>query len=98
MHNRNFESTYELVSELLAEPESGALQCDDSPNASISPTSQELKDLIDSKMCKRCHNNEACMVFMPCGHLVCCYKCKDGWQSCPVCHSFIRDMIRSYLA
>ena len=59
---------------------------------------EELKQLIDSRKCKVCHEEDACVVLVPCGHLAICKNCGDSVNRCPVCRSFIKERIRSYLA
>ena len=65
------------------------------------PTSSgqtELKQLVESRKCKVCHKEDACMVFVPCGHLACCVECGNKVNRCPACRSFIKERIRSYLS
>ena len=65
------------------------------------PTSSgqtDLKQLVESRKCKVCHKEDACMVFVPCGHLSCCVECGNKVNRCPACRSFIKERIRSYLS
>ena len=65
------------------------------------PTSSgqtELKQLVESRKCKVCHKEDACMIFVPCGHLACCVECGNKVNRCPSCRSFIKERIRSYLS
>ena len=58
----------------------------------------ELKQLVESRKCKVCHKEDACMVFVPCGHLACCVECGNKANRCPACRFFIKERIRSYLS
>ena len=58
----------------------------------------ELKELMESRKCKVCHKEDACVVFVPCGHLTCCLECGNKVNRCPACKSIITERIRSYLS
>ncbi|KAK7478917.1 hypothetical protein BaRGS_00029898 [Batillaria attramentaria] len=36
-------------------------------------------------VCKICLDKEVCIVFLPCGHLVCCAECSPVMGQCPMC-------------
>ena len=59
---------------------------------------QELRELENQRMCRRCHREPANVVFIPCGHLVCCKNCSDNVNQCPTCKCYIREKVRSYLS
>ena len=58
----------------------------------------ELEQLVEPRKCKVCHKEDACMVFVPCGHLVCCVECGNKVSRYPVCQFFIKKRICSYLS
>ena len=58
----------------------------------------KLEQLVELRKCKVCHKEDASMVFVPCGHLVCCVECGNKVNRCPVCHFFIKKRICSYMS
>ena len=68
------------------------------PEEPASSGQTELKQLVELRKCKVCHKEDACMVFVPCGHLACCVECGNKVNRCPACRSFIKERIRSYLS
>ena len=58
----------------------------------------ELKNLEEARKCKACRNEQANIVFVPCGHLTCCTSCSEKIEKCPLCSCFIRRRVRSYIA
>ena len=88
MDDENLPEEASSSTTLRTSNESGSL----SPEASL----QAIQNLTQGNRCKRCRVNQACMVFLPCGHFVCCYECRNDWDRCPICHSFVREKIRSY--
>ena len=62
----------------------------------------QVQKLEDAHRCKICLDREVGIVFLPCGHLVCCPKCAQELQAkreplCPICRRRITNTIRSYL-
>lgn len=69
---------------------------DDKSSWKTSLTPEQKKTLVDSltnnidameneMTCKICLDSEVCVVYAPCGHLVCCKKCSEKITKCPVC-------------
>ncbi|XP_069139199.1 baculoviral IAP repeat-containing protein 8-like [Argopecten irradians] len=46
--------------------------------------------------CKICMEEDVCVVFLPCGHLVCCFSCASLLHECPICRGAIEDKVRIY--
>ncbi|OWF42752.1 baculoviral IAP repeat-containing protein 3-like [Mizuhopecten yessoensis] len=46
--------------------------------------------------CKICMEEDVCVVFLPCGHLVCCFSCASLLQECPICRGRIEDKVRIF--
>ncbi|XP_062510627.1 E3 ubiquitin-protein ligase XIAP-like [Corticium candelabrum] len=67
------------------------------PNNTLD-ASHELKQLQESRMCKICMKKEAVVLFLPCGHILCCQECGDSVSKCPICKTDITSRIRSYFA
>lgn len=57
-----------------------------------------LNSSNEQRICKICMDNEICMVFLPCGHLVSCPLCAPALRNCPICRTEVRGTVRSYLA
>ena len=50
----------------------------------------------DSKLCKICLSEEIKVVFLPCGHLVCCEQCANRVSHCPICRKYINGTVKAY--
>ena len=58
---------------------------------------REIQQLRDERSCKICLEKEACIVFLPCGHLSCCPTCAPSLTKCPVCRARIDALVRAFL-
>ena len=76
----------------LSQPEHGERARDDNMQSMI----EENEQLKDQRVCKVCMDNEVSMVFLPCGHLVCCSICAQELRLCPICRGLIRGTVRTY--
>ena len=59
---------------------------------------RELNDLQEQGLCKVCLDEEINMVFLPCGHLVCCSVCAPALSKCPTCRTAVTDTVRTYMS
>ena len=59
---------------------------------------REFNELQEQRLCKVCLDEEINMVFLPCGHLVCCSVCAPALSKCPICRTAITDTVRTYLS
>lgn len=59
---------------------------------------EKLRKLQQEKQCKICMDRDICMVFIPCGHLVCCKECSGSLVKCPICCGVISQKIKTYIA
>jgi len=59
---------------------------------------KEIQQLRDDQTCKICFENEACVVFLPCGHLSSCTSCASALTTCPVCRAPIMALVRAYMS
>ncbi|XP_053396716.1 baculoviral IAP repeat-containing protein 7-like [Mercenaria mercenaria] len=64
---------------------------------------QETRHLLDENRalkqqmtCKVCMDKDACIVFIPCGHMVACVECALALRKCAVCRSIIQGTVRAY--
>ena len=55
---------------------------------------EDIRELIKSKdECTVCMENQRSIVFMPCGHLICCQDCVKVLTKCPICRAEIESTI-----
>ncbi|KAL5011157.1 hypothetical protein ScPMuIL_013462 [Solemya velum] len=59
---------------------------------------EENRQLKEQRMCKVCMDEEVSVVFLPCGHLVCCPGCAPAMRKCPICRKNIKGSVRTYLS
>jgi hypothetical protein len=59
---------------------------------------EENRQLKEQRQCKICMDEEVCVAFIPCGHLVCCSTCAPALNQCPICRAKIRGTIRTYMS
>lgn len=59
---------------------------------------KKLEKLQREKQCKICMDRDICMVFIPCGHLVCCQQCSASLDKCPICCGVISQKIKTYIS
>ena len=59
---------------------------------------EEMHRLEESKRCKACGKEDACVVLIPCGHLACCVGCGEKVKKCPTCNEIVREKVRSYIS
>ncbi|XP_078482807.1 baculoviral IAP repeat-containing protein 7-A [Ciona intestinalis] len=58
---------------------------------------EEIRAIEESKICKVCRNANACIVLLPCGHLSVCQGCSINIERCPICRTFTREKLLTYL-
>lgn len=57
---------------------------------------RENEDMRERSSCKICRDAEVNVVFIPCGHLVCCLSCSHSIQKCPICRQEIRRSVKIF--
>ena len=55
---------------------------------------EETQRLREERICKVCLDEIACIVFLKCGHLVCCSSCAPAMRQCPICRNPILGTIK----
>ncbi|XP_035671617.1 baculoviral IAP repeat-containing protein 2-like [Branchiostoma floridae] len=69
---------------------------------SVELLQRKLQQMREERTCKICMTNDACMVFIPCGHLCCCNTCANTMRrrgsTCPLCRARIKHVQRAFLA
>ena len=59
---------------------------------------KDLEKLKESKLCKICMDKEACIVFIPCGHLMSCINCSPEMKNCAICRKPVKSTVRTYFS
>ncbi|XP_076076053.1 putative inhibitor of apoptosis [Mytilus galloprovincialis] len=59
---------------------------------------EENRHLKDLRRCKVCLDREASIAFLPCGHIACCAECAPAMRRCPLCRTFVKGTVKTYLA
>ncbi|XP_046572470.1 E3 ubiquitin-protein ligase XIAP-like isoform X2 [Haliotis rubra] len=59
---------------------------------------EENERLKQQTMCKICLDKEVSIVFLPCGHLVCCVECAPALRKCPMCRANIRGTVKAFMS
>lgn len=57
-----------------------------------------IKQLEEEKKCKICLDEISNVVFVPCGHLSTCVSCAQRVSNCPICRSYVRQKIKTYIS
>jgi len=58
----------------------------------------ENRRLKEQRTCKICMDNEIGVVFLPCGHLICCVQCAPALKDCPLCRQPIHGTVKTYMS
>ena len=66
--------------------------------ASSMELEQENQRLKEARTCKICMDNEIGVVFLPCGHFICCVKCAPSLRDCPYCRQAIHGTVKTYMS
>ncbi|XP_052523612.1 E3 ubiquitin-protein ligase LRSAM1 isoform X3 [Tympanuchus pallidicinctus] len=64
--------------------------------SSVVPTAPLLQWDEKKSECVVCMEQEAQMIFLPCGHVCCCQTCCKQLQSCPLCRGDITQRVRIF--
>lgn len=58
---------------------------------------KENQDLREQMICKICLDRDACIVYLPCGHMVTCETCAPTIRKCCICRKLIEGTVRAYM-
>ena len=58
----------------------------------------KLKDVDEARACKICMDEDVCIAFIPCGHLVTCLKCASKCLNCPICRKPIDSQLKTFMS
>ncbi|XP_045193762.2 baculoviral IAP repeat-containing protein 3-like [Mercenaria mercenaria] len=59
---------------------------------------EENRKLKDPVMCKICFDAMACIITLPCGHMICCSQCISALSKCAICRAQIKGTVRALMA
>ncbi|XP_065547470.1 baculoviral IAP repeat-containing protein 7 [Lathamus discolor] len=59
---------------------------------------EQLRRLLEERVCKVCLDKDVSVVFVPCGHLVACRECAFNLTLCPVCRAVIQNRVRTFMS
>ncbi|KAL3882675.1 hypothetical protein ACJMK2_028992 [Sinanodonta woodiana] len=57
---------------------------------------EENRELKEQMTCKICMDAEACIVFLPCSHMMSCPQCAPAFRKCPICRALVRGTVRAF--
>ena len=55
------------------------------------------RDMITLLTCKICFSAVVGIIFLPCGHLVCCVSCAPAMVDCPICRKTINGTVQAFM-
>ena len=59
---------------------------------------KKLETINESRLCKICLEEDSCMVFIPCGHVMSCENCSFSCKNCAICRKPIRSKFKTYFS
>ena len=65
--------------------------------ATIASLHEENRLMRERRLCKVCMDADANIVFLPCGHMVCCGVCTPPLTLCPICRKRINATVKTFL-
>ncbi|KAL4237080.1 Baculoviral IAP [Mactra antiquata] len=71
---------------------------DEETLANLESLKEENIQLKDPFTCKICCDRIACIITLPCGHMVSCFQCIPAVKSCAVCRTPIIGTVRAFMA
>ncbi|XP_018087999.1 E3 ubiquitin-protein ligase LRSAM1 isoform X2 [Xenopus laevis] len=66
------------------------------PPCPVEPSAPDTEVANINSECVVCMEQEAHIIFLPCGHVCCCVTCGDALHTCPLCRRDITQRIRIY--
>lgn len=95
----SLEKTEQLVDSLsLKETDVDTYRIGNTELICLQQLKNEVGKLREARLCKICMDKEACIVFLPCSHLISCSSCATSLSNCALCRHSIKAIIRTYLS
>ena len=57
----------------------------------------DYRDMITQLTCKICFSAVVGIIFLPCGHLVCCVSCAPAMVDCPICRKTVNGTVQAFM-
>lgn len=70
-------------------------EADSESDEDIEEIHRQLKDPVT---CKICLDAFACIITLPCGHMICCPQCISALTKCAICRAEIKGTVRAVMA
>ena len=68
------------------------------PENEREPTTEiNVRDMITQLTCKICFSAAVGIIFLPCGHLVCCVSCAPAMVDCPICRKTVNGTVQAFI-
>jgi len=98
LHKRGYAQLRTLVEDLLREPEKADINSEDEETTPLKgkETLNEAVILRKLMYCKRCKEEKAVILTLPCGHIRLCEECAKNTHRCPECGHTIQKTVRTY--
>ncbi|KAL4233168.1 E3 ubiquitin-protein ligase mib1 [Mactra antiquata] len=68
----------------------------------VNDSSEDLESLMEenhrlkeNQVCKVCLDKKADVIFLPCGHMICCPQCAPAVMKCPICRKSINGRVKA---
>jgi len=82
----------------ISEAEKDPNPVKESPKSAAESLELENARLKEARTCKVCMDAEVGVVFLPCGHLICCVNCAPSLKDCAVCRTKIQGTVRTFMS
>lgn len=89
---QEIEEKYQLTLDIETDGE------DSDPEEDIKEMEETNRKLKDPLTCKICFDSIACIITLPCGHMVSCSQCIAALSACAVCRGQIKGTVRALMA
>ena len=64
----------------------------------LEPRTCPNEEIEDSMLCNVCMVKKRRILFLPCGHVVCCASCSSSMEKCPLCRQKIESTVIAFLS
>ena len=61
------------------------------------PVQVHVRDMMTQLTCKICFSAVVGIIFLPCGHLVCCVSCAPAMVDCPICRKTVNGTVQAFM-
>ncbi|XP_053395458.1 putative inhibitor of apoptosis [Mercenaria mercenaria] len=98
---QEFEETNEnanATSQLSEDEEQDDIETDEDISEEEEDMKETNRKLKEPVTCKICYDAIACIITLPCGHMVCCSQCISALTKCAVCRTQIKGTVRALMA